>query len=110
MKKLMIMAAILLLSAGISYGAAFKSGNVTLADNNDDSLAVQLSTNVSLAYDAATGGLGYSVSSYHSSGTRTYASSSGDAAIFWQGATGVAPPAAPSGTASAAFDSNWDAL
>ena len=46
---------------------------------------IQLSKDVYMAYDGDTtaDGLGYVIGTSHSSGTRTYGSSSGDAKIFW---------------------------
>ncbi|TYO99943.1 hypothetical protein EDC39_101103 [Geothermobacter ehrlichii] len=111
MKKIALLAALMMVfSTGFAMAATWKSGDFALTDTNDDDLTIKLSNNVSLNYDAATNGLGYSVATYHSSGTRTFASSSGDAQIFWYDGTQQDPPSAPTGTASAAFDSNWNAL
>ena len=114
MKKIALIAALLLF---VTSGAAFAwssgsfddgdaAGTVTVGSTQTADLKV--SKGVSLAYEDSAG-LGYSVSTYHSSGTRTFASSSGDSKIWYQDATGVAPPDAPSGTDSADF-SDWTAL
>ncbi|PLX91345.1 MAG: hypothetical protein C0621_11115 [Desulfuromonas sp.] len=79
---------------------------VTLGSS--ETMNVKLSKNVKMGYAAATAGLGYVIGAFHTSGTRTFASSSGDAKIFFTNTTGADLPAAPTGTASAGF--SWDAL
>ena len=112
MKKIAILTA---LFVAISCGSAFATyvaGTVTKTG-----FEVQLSNKVSMDYNPQASGLGYTVASYHLSGTKTFGSSSGDSKIFWidgvgSDATGTGAPTtpdAPSGTASAAFGS-WTAL
>lgn len=115
MKKIALFAALLLVfSSGAAfawssgtYDAGDTAGTVTVGSTSTAN--VKVSKGVSLSYKSQTTGLGYSVATYHSSGTKTFASSSGDSKIWSQNTTAVAPPAAPSGTASAAF-SGWTAL
>lgn len=106
MKKIAILALVLM---GLSVSSAFAaySGSPKVCGSTD-TLTVQLSNNVSMEYSAATNGLGYVVGAYHSSGTKTFGTSSGDAKIFYTDTTGATLPSAPTGTASAAF--TWTAL
>lgn len=118
MKKIVFLAALMM---AFSFGSAFAETlasdgtystgqDLTIAGSAGD-LTLKLSNNVLLSYKKGTNGLGYSVASYHTSGTRTYGSSSGDANIFWAEGTKIAPPAAPTGTESADFVSTtWTAL
>lgn len=117
MKKIAFLTALMLaFSFGSVFAATVASGaystdqDVTLEGSLGD-LNIKLSNNVFLYYETATGGLGYSVATYHSSGTRTYGSSSGDANIYWIDGTGSEAPTAPTGTASADFVTDgWTAL
>lgn len=117
MKKIALLAALLFVfSSGAAfawtsgtYDAGDTAGTVTVGTSGK-SADVKVSKGVSLAYKSQATGLGYSVATYHSSGTKTFASSSGDSKIWSQNTTAVAPPDAPSGTASANFTSSWTAL
>ena len=77
-----------------------------------NTLVFKLSKNVLMAYNVFADSTGYAISAYHNKGTKTFGSSSGDSKIFENSATKVDPPAAPQGTASAAFTSadGWSAL
>ena len=116
MKKIALLAVLLLAFSAVSafawtaktYDAGSADGTVTVGTTG--AVAVKVSKGVSLAYDAETTGLGYSVGAYHSSGTKTFASSSGDSKIWFTDATGSDIPDAPSGTDSADFSSGWTAL
>ena len=117
MKKIALLALLLLSFSAVSafawtaktYDPGSTDGTVTVGDTGP--VAVKVSKGVSLAYDAeTTAGLGYSVGAYHSSGTKTFASSSGDSKIWFTDATGSDIPDAPSGTDSADFGTGWTAL
>ena len=90
-----------------SYDAGSADGTVTVGTTGP--VAVKVSKGVSLAYNAEATGLGYAVGAYHSSGTKTFASSSGDSKIWFTDVTGESIPAAPTGTDSADF-TGWTAL
>ena len=112
MKKIALFAVLLLLVTSGSVFAAFESpddsGSLTIGSTG--STTVKLSKNVKLEYGAHATGLGYVVGTYHTSGTKTYASSSGDSKIWSQDGTGVSTPSTvPEGTASADF-SGWTPL
>jgi hypothetical protein len=105
MKKISLLTLVVFVLVVSVASATYQTGTVTLTGNDAD-LDIDLSNNVSLDYAAvADDGLGYALVTYHSSGTRTYGSSSGDSGVFWQDNTAVAAPTAPSGTASADFGS-----
>ncbi|GEM_PF-6375976 len=109
MKKIVILSAIIMVfSCGVAF-AAYDADTKTCG-TSPNSLDIQLSNKVSMEYtEATTGdGLGYVIGASHSSGTRTYGSSSGDAKIFWTESLQATLPAAPTGTASAGF--TWTAL
>ncbi|MGE4403819.1 MAG: hypothetical protein AB7F61_19445 [Desulfobulbus sp.] len=113
MKKIALFTALML---AFSFGSALAAGKYAadqdvIIKGTDGNLNLKLSNNVFLFYEADTSGdgLGYSIATYHSSGTRTYGSSSGDANIFWIDGTGSNAPTAPTGTASANF-TGWTAL
>lgn len=107
MKKTAIFTVLLLvLSAGSVFAVV---DGETIGGETDEALTMSLSNNVTLTYNEESSGLGYAVGTYHSSGTRTYAGSSGDSAIYWAEGTGATIPNAPTGTASANF-SNWTSL
>lgn len=89
-----------------TYTAAASDGSLTIGATG--AAVVKLSKNVKLSYKKQTTGLGYSVATYHTSGTKSYASSSGDSKI-WAKDGEVVQPAAPSGTASADF-TGWTPL
>lgn len=103
--KTLTIAGIVSLAAASSAFAAqtFSTGNETVGS---PAVSLKPSKNVSIVYlpSATTVGAGvisYSISSFHSSGTKLYASSSGDTKIFMKDATAIAnPPAAPAAGAS----------
>lgn len=114
MKKRILLAIALMVC--FAAGAFAGSGSTTTYSSSLQTavpgLKGALSTNVQLAYISETNNTGYSVGAYHAKGTKTYASSSGDAQIWQSGTTGKAIPAAPIGTASAAFAgvADWNAI
>jgi len=90
-----------LIAASSAFAAATDftdSGTVTAGT---PTVNIKPSKNVTVRYlpSATTSGSGcisYSIASQHSSGTKLYASSSGDTKIFMKDATAIAdPPAAP---------------
>jgi len=117
MKKIALLTVLLLSFSAMSalawsaktYDDGSTDGTVIVGGTSGESVAVKVSKGVSLAYDAADEGLGYSVGTYHSSGTKTFASSSGDSKIWFTDVTGDTIPDAPAGTDSADF-SSWKPL
>jgi hypothetical protein len=113
MKKVfMLITIMLLLMATASFAAveAYEAGSITLG-NGASILPVDLSNKVMMTYVSDSTGLGYVVGTYHTSGTRTFGGSSGDAKIFWFDGTNQAIPAtAPTGTAGATWPTGWLAL
>lgn len=104
--KTLAMAGIVSLAAASSAFAAattFETGSETVGT---PAISVKPSKNVKVVYlqgttAAGSGWTSYSISSFHNSGTKLYASSSGDTKIFMKDATAVAnPPAAPAAGAT----------
>jgi hypothetical protein len=91
----------------VAATAGYVEGPVTLSDSEAE-LTFYLSNNISLNYLYATDGLGYVLGTYHTSGSRTYGSSSGDTYIFWVDETAGTLPAAPTGAETAGF--SWTSL
>lgn len=121
MKKIVCLAILLLALSSVSVLAAPTEAGIAgtyTAPSVDGSInvgstqkaTVKLSKNVMLAYEGQATGLGYSVGSYHTSGTKSFASSSGDSKIWASDGTGIAIPDAPAGTVSAAFTGTWAPL
>lgn len=112
MKKIAILTFFLLvLSAGSAFSAtiAWSEGPVTLGTG--DTVDVQLSSSVSMYYGTDAAGLGYLIGTSHSSGTRSYGSSSGNAKIFWIDGkqTTMTGLTVPTGTGSVDY-SSWNEL
>lgn len=112
MKKIALLAALLLMvtngSALAAYAAGDDAGSLELGTTAQ--VTVKLSKGVELDYIEETDGLGYIVGAYHTSGTKTFASSSGDSKIWSMDGTAEAlPTTAPAGTESADF-SDWTPL
>lgn len=104
MKKSLLLAIAFVLSVGI-VGAQAVATSFDYSETLDESLKGSISANVLLAYESSADNSGYTVGTYHKKGTRTFASSSGDAALYYSITTATALPDAPTGTASADFDS-----
>lgn len=116
MKKISITVAVLFsLTCGSALAASTYTTDTIDLGGTDDTpeLSIQLSKGVGMAYvaDTDTDGLGYIVGTSHTSGTRTFASSSGDAKIFFIDAkdSDISGIDVPTGTESADFD-GWSAL
>lgn len=111
MKKITILALVLIAFSSTSVFAWDAGTNGEATVGTDVTAKVKLSKSVSIDYaaDTTTDGLGYAVATYHSSGTKTFGSSSGDSAIWVFEGTGEAAPDAPTGTDSADF-SGWNSL
>lgn len=117
MKKYIFMiAAVVFIASGVY--AATEDGAYQAATTGLDiggsagTTNVKSSKGVMIGYKAdTTAGLGYVLGSYHTSGTQTYATSSGDTKIFKQDGTGAAVSgmAVPTGSNSADF-SSWTAM
>jgi hypothetical protein len=105
MKKIAILTVLLFMVTVGSSFAAFPLGDAgTLVVGTTVKCDLKLSNNVGLAYTAQATGLGYVVATSHSSGTRTYGSSSGDSKIYYiDELDAVSGLTAPTGTASAGF-------
>jgi hypothetical protein len=72
--------------------------------------SVKVSKNVSVKYIPEAAGLTYSMSSFHTSGTKTYGTSSGDTKIYMMDSTALTdPPDAPAANTSADFAS-WTSM
>ena len=113
MKNITILMILLFAFTASSAFAEYENGTdgdgvVTLGDTN--TITVKLSSKVSIDYAAETNGLAYAIATYHSSGVRTYGSSSGDAKIYYQDATAVAAPDAPTTADGTADFDGWTAL
>lgn len=108
MKKTIIFTLASLCMALTAYATYSPTWSTTLPSG----LTGKLSTNVVVGYSAGNGNLGYVVGTYHTSGTKEYASSSGDAAIWSNDTTKKDLPDAPTGTASADFKTSdgWSAI
>lgn len=114
MKKITFLTLILfVLGSSAAFAATSWQTDTATLGTAGHQLTIQLSNKVGMYYvaDTATSGLGYVMATSHSSGTRTYGSSSGDAKIYYFDGTSQAPPTttAPTGTQSADW-TNWKAL
>lgn len=117
-KVLNIAAVLSLGAAGSAYAAASSAQTFTDAGTmtvGAPTVIIKPSKNVKVVYKASSdvagnGAAMYSISSFHSSGTKLYASSSGDTKIFMKDATVIAdPPTAPAVGASMS-DTGYTAL
>jgi uncharacterized protein YxeA len=112
MKKtiLILLAFALAVSVGIAYAATanYSTGTVTLG--NTLKMTFTTSNNVYVDYKAGTNGVSYTAGSYHQTGSRTFATSSGDTKIYYKDGTGADIPAAPAGAGSTADFGGWTAL
>ena len=100
MKKIILILASVLMFASSAF--AVNIGGTT------SSMAVTLSNGVSINYTGAA--TGYIFSTYHSSGTFTFGTSSGDTKIYKAAGTNVTTAAAPTGTATGVWDATkWSA-
>ena len=115
MKKIIAaFASVAVIASASSAFAGFSTGdaNGSLVVGSTVKATLKLSANVSVEYKANTTtapNLGYSLATSHSSGSKTYASSSGDTRIFFKDVTASSAPAAPAAGASADF-SGWTAM
>lgn len=117
MKKSISLAALFLFAIGAAGVYAEVTGNTTDYGTTMPSATVggqtvalkgNLSTNVKLAYTSSADNSGYTAGTYHEKGTRTFASSSGDAALYYSITTDTDIPAAPTGTDTANFvNTTW---
>jgi len=116
LSRILAIAAIFSLAAVGSAFAADKSFTDAGTDTaGTPSMGIKPSKNVTVYYKpstttSGTGVISYSVSAYHSSGTKSFASSSGDTKIFMADGIGSAPPTAPAAGSSAAFGTGWTAM
>ena len=105
-----ILFSLLIIMAGAATAGAFTLA--TWGTDMPSGLTGKLSTNVQLWYNHSSDQSGYIAATSHEKGTKTYASSSGDATIYSEDATLASdlPSTIPSGTASAAWGSTWSSL
>ena len=114
--KTLTIASILSLAA---VGSAF--ADVTFDDSatvtmGAPTMAVKPSKNVKVVYKPSTattgnGSVAYAISAAHSSGSKTFASSSGDTKIFMMdGTTNVGPASPEAAGATADFGAGWTPL
>jgi hypothetical protein len=88
MKKIFAMIALLLCmanSASAAWLTTANDGSVTIDAGGVATgltLTAKVSANVTLGYTAGPSGVAYTVASYHSSGTKSYATSSADTRIY----------------------------
>ena len=116
MKKIAILSVFLfMVTVGSAFAAvgdfpAGTAGSLTVPTGTATVTAiVKLSNKVGLQYTKQATGLGYVVATSHTSGTRTYGSSSGDSKIYYVDTLATSGPGtAPTGTASAGF--TWTAM
>jgi len=110
--KILAIAGILTLAAGTAFAA---NGTTATFDDSNSTVgspaaSVKVSKNVTIKYIPEAAGLTYSMTSFHSSGTKSYGTSSGDTKIFMKDSTTIeTPPNAPAAGESAAF-SSWTAM
>lgn len=113
MIKTLAIAAALTLCAGSAFAATTfqDTGTTTLGT---PAISIKPSKNVSIYYDSATttgAGYGaYSIGSNHSSGSKTFGSSSGDQKIFMKDGTSAPSIGVPAVGGSANFSSGWTAM
>lgn len=109
MKKIILITIISILILGVGIVLAeFKTGQQPWGTTV--TLTFTPSNNVYIDYKAGTNGVSYTAGSYHQTGNRTFATSSGDTKIYYQDGTGINIPDAPaSGSASADFG-DWKEL
>jgi len=110
--KILAFAGILALAAGTAFAA--DGTQVTFNDSTTSvgtpAASVKVSKNVQIQYQPEAAGLTYSMTSFHTSGTKSYGTSSGDTKIFMKDSTAITDaPAAPAAGASADF-SGWTAM
>lgn len=112
MKKIILSAALVLCatSAFASYEAVDTATGKTLGTTQTTVAKGSKGVMIEYLADTTNNGQGYVLGSYHSSGTQTYASSSGDTKIYKQDGTGVAvPTGVPTGSNTADF-TGWTAM
>jgi len=109
MKKtiLILIAFALAVSIGIAY-AGYTTGSNTWGSTV--TVTFTPSNNVYIDYSNGANGISYTAGSYHKTGSRTFATSSGDTKIYYKGGTNNAIPAAPAGAGSTADWTGWTAL
>jgi len=109
MKKtiLILIAFALAVSIGIAY-ATYTTGSNTWGSTV--TVTFTPSNNVYIDYSNGTNGISYTAGSYHQTGSRTFATSSGDTKIYYQDGTGKNIPNAPADSSSSADFSGWTAL
>lgn len=113
MKKILVLAALFSLCASSAFaaytayqdGAAVGSGTPTMTFKSSKSVQIEYTGGAT----ANSQNYSYVCGAYHSSGTKTFGSSSGDTKIFSTDTTGATLPSAPS-TASASAGFTWTAL
>ncbi len=85
-------------------------GGASPTSGTAPTMKLQSSKSVKLSYKGSDDGTGYIIAGSHTSGSKSYATSSGDTKIYSADGSLITPPTTvPTGTASATWDSNWTA-
>ncbi len=110
MKKLLIIMVTmsLLAVAAIAFASGFATGTQTLGSTT--TMVFTSSNHVYVQYLNGTNGISYSIASYHQTGSRTYATSSGDSKIWYQDGTAIAPTTAGATASTSIYASPWKSL
>lgn len=108
MKKiLLILLALMLTLVGFAW-ATYTTGQNTWGSTV--TLTFTPSNNVYIDYAEGTSGISYTAGSYHQTGNRTFATSSGDTKIYYQEVTGMGIPTPPTAPGASANFSGWKEL
>lgn len=114
MKKLAILIAVMMLVPAAAFAAVAGSQTGTVytvaANGSNPAWSVSLSKSVSLTYDAEAAGLAFAAKTVHSSGDKSFGSSSGDTKIYNINNTAATCPTAPADALSTANFGGWTAL
>lgn len=111
-KTVLLIAAVLTLGVSANSFAAWLTTTDNLGCATLNLTGLKPSANVVLGYKPGGSGVAYSVGTYHSSGSFSYGTSSGDTNIFRMpvnGSTFTEPPAAPTTAGAGADWTAWTA-
>jgi hypothetical protein len=110
MKKIIFAFITVLFAASISFASYEAVDGTGKTLGSTKSTVVKGSKGVMVDFVADSAGQGYVLGAYHSSGTQTFGTSSGDTKVYKQDGTGVTiPSTAPTGSNTANF-SAWTAM
>lgn len=112
-KMVLLIAAVLTLGVSANSFAAWLTTTTDLGCSTLNLTNLKPSANVVLGYKPGGSGVAYTVGTYHSSGSFSYATSSGDTNVFrmpfTSGATPTEPPTAPTTAGAGADWTAWTA-